>query len=114
MTNTISFLHYPEVYSVARALRDCYQGPELNELLQISPNTHFRPLFVRRKDEDDHIDPNRWYHLGVARAVKMVQDAGFEVVAEDVNVLHRDPILHFSKPCREPARCRSQAWSARA
>ncbi len=92
------FLAHPEVYSVARALRDCYQGPELNELLQISPNTHFRPLFVRRKDEDDHIDPNRWYHLGVARAVKMVQDAGFEVVAEDVNVLHRDPILHFSKP----------------
>ncbi len=38
-----------------------------------------------------------WYHWGVERACKAMLQAGFEIVERDVEVCHRDPVIHFRK-----------------
>lgn len=91
------FVMHPEMYSAARAVEDCYA--ELSQdCVRRNENTHFQPRFIRSKEEEATIDPNRWYHLGIAQAVDFLRQAGFEVVSEDVGINHRDPILHFRKP----------------
>lgn len=91
------FVDNPRRYSVARAIEDWF--PELRVEDRAShPKTHFRSSYRKRLDEDDAIDPRRWYHVGVDRAARMLRAIGFEVVDEDVGVLHRDPIMHVRKP----------------
>jgi hypothetical protein len=60
----------------------------------VKPHT-FR---VHDEAEDDTPRPGRWYHLGVGRAVEMLQAAGFVVIDPDVGVNHRDPVIEFEKP----------------
>ena len=50
------------------------------------------------RNEDDSPSPGRWYNLGTADAVAMLQAIGFHVIDPDVGVNHRDPIIHFQKP----------------
>ncbi|MEW6251861.1 MAG: class I SAM-dependent methyltransferase [Planctomycetota bacterium] len=91
------FLEQGRQYSVARALRDCFGGPAVEDFLRDNQGTHFQARYRRSLVEDDQIDPNRWYHLGVARAAELLGSAGFTVVSPDVGVLHRDPVVHFRK-----------------
>jgi hypothetical protein len=39
-----------------------------------------------------------WYHWGVERACQAMDRVGFEIVEPDVEVCHRDPVIHFKKP----------------
>jgi len=39
-----------------------------------------------------------WYHWGVARASAAIAGAGFDIVEPDIEVCHRDPVIHFRKP----------------
>jgi phospholipid N-methyltransferase len=39
-----------------------------------------------------------WYHLGIERAQSILQELGYEVIASDININERDPIIHFRKP----------------
>jgi hypothetical protein len=47
------------------------------------------------KNEDNTIRPGRWYHAGIDRTCKMLEDLSYEIIEKDVNVCHRDPIIHF-------------------
>lgn len=38
-----------------------------------------------------------WYHWGVDRACVAMQRVGFEIIDSDVEVCHRDPVIHFRK-----------------
>jgi hypothetical protein len=38
-----------------------------------------------------------WYHWGVERACQAMVRAGFEVIELDIEVCHRDPVIHFMK-----------------
>ena len=60
--------------------------------------SHFLPRYLRAKDEDGAIDPNRWYHLGAPACQTMLEAIGFEVVDLDVGSVPRDPIVHFRRP----------------
>jgi cyclopropane fatty-acyl-phospholipid synthase-like methyltransferase len=39
-----------------------------------------------------------WYHWGLDRACRAMTQSGFEIVEADVEVCHRDPVIHFKKP----------------
>lgn len=39
-----------------------------------------------------------WYHLGRDRAYSILIELGYEVIASDININERDPIIHFRKP----------------
>jgi len=56
---------------------------------------HFVPQSAR---EDDTPRPGRWYHLGIDRATRMLNEAGFVVIDGDVGVNLRDPVIEFEKP----------------
>jgi len=50
------------------------------------------------KDEETDVRPDRWYHFGASAACEMLESLGYEVVERDVQVSHRDPVIHFRKP----------------
>ena len=54
---------------------------------------------VRFKDkqEDDVPRPGRWYHAGIERTVALLERVGFEVIERDVDLVPRDPVIHFRK-----------------
>lgn len=39
-----------------------------------------------------------WYHLGIERAQAMFQELGYDVIANDINVNERDPVVYCCKP----------------
>jgi hypothetical protein len=39
-----------------------------------------------------------WYHWGVDRACEALTRVGFDIVEPDIEVCHRDPVIHFKKP----------------
>lgn len=39
-----------------------------------------------------------WYHWGVDRACASMLSKGFAILEPDIEVCHRDPIIHFQKP----------------
>jgi Methyltransferase domain len=41
---------------------------------------------------------DRWYHLGVDRACEIIEKEGFTIVERDMEVVPRDPVIHFRKP----------------
>ena len=53
---------------------------------------------LRQPDRDDTPSPARWHHAGLERTCALLTEVGYEVVARDVGVLHRDPVIHFRKP----------------
>ena len=93
------FIDNAEYFNVARALFDCF-GTDA-----ISNKEKFRATLDRhyKKDlnEDDNIDPTRFYHLGEKQAGNMLTELGYDVVSIDTHVLHRDPIVHFKKPAKQ-------------
>jgi len=92
------FLDNRSVYDVRRALSDCFPTLGLQIDLEVNTGTHFHDRYRKSLTEDDEVNPNRWYHLGVSSAALMLRQAGFEIVSEDVGVIHRDPVMHFRKP----------------
>lgn len=94
------FLEHGAQLSVKRAVRECFPGNPGVASIADDPRTHFSDRYRKRADEDDQIDPNRFYHLGAGPAAALLRASGFEVVSEDVGVIPRDPILHFRKPER--------------
>lgn len=56
-----------------------------------------RPAF-KDKQEGGEPAPGRWYHAGTQRTVDMLQEAGYVVVCRDVDLVPRDPVVHFRKP----------------
>lgn len=49
------------------------------------------------KNEDNSIRPGRWYHAGIDRTCKLLENLSYEIIEKDVRVNHRDPIVHFTK-----------------
>lgn len=59
---------------------------------------------VRRKlvwsyavDDGSPRGPLDWYDFGVERACAALVKVGFEIIERDMNINHRDPIIHFVK-----------------
>jgi hypothetical protein len=48
-------------------------------------------------DEDSQPRPGRWFHAGTDRTVSLLQESGYVVVNRDVDLVTRDPIIHFKK-----------------
>lgn len=42
--------------------------------------------------------PGCFYSQGVSRTCQMLKDVGYVVVQEDMDLIYRDPIIHFKKP----------------
>lgn len=57
----------------------------------------FVPDPLDKTAEIPHV-PGAWYHCGVDRACAALERAGFTVVERDIDVSHRDPVIHFAKP----------------
>lgn len=51
-----------------------------------------------RKDDSLEPDPGRFYHAGAKDTAIMLRRLGYDVLDEDVGTVHRDPILHFTRP----------------
>jgi SAM-dependent methyltransferase len=47
--------------------------------------------------EDDVARPGRWYHAGTAETCRVLRDAGFTVLDEDMGVDPASPVIHFRK-----------------
>jgi len=75
--------------------------PFLNVYLSLSKIINRKEYHFRyprlNKNEDQNIRPGRWYHAGVDRTCEMLEDLSYEIIERDVNVSHRDPIIHFIK-----------------
>jgi hypothetical protein len=41
--------------------------------------------------------PGRWWHMGTGRMAELLSNLGYTVVEPDIGVLHRDPMIHFTK-----------------
>lgn len=60
----------------------------------------FRDKFVARpldKGQSANSAPGAWFHFGVDRACAALERAGFRVVDADMQINHRDPVIHFRK-----------------
>jgi hypothetical protein len=66
----------------------------LAAVYRIAKPNHFRSLSM---DEDDKPRPGRWYHAGTARTCEMLENLGYRIVEQDMQVNHRDPVIHFVK-----------------
>jgi phospholipid N-methyltransferase len=53
---------------------------------------------LRSPDENDTPRPARWYDAGTDRTCALLSELGYDVIDQDVGVLHRDPVIHFRKP----------------
>jgi SAM-dependent methyltransferase len=53
-------------------------------------------------DRDNVARPGRWFDAGKDRTVKMLREVGYEIVAEDMGLDFRSPIIHFRKPAVSP------------
>jgi SAM-dependent methyltransferase len=49
------------------------------------------------KAESDSAKSGAWFHLGVDNACNAISEAGFHVIERDMQINHRDPIIHFIK-----------------
>jgi len=53
----------------------------------------FAPL---APDKDNEPAPDRWYNVGTtARTCEMLKSCGYEIVVAGVEIVPRDPIIHF-------------------
>jgi SAM-dependent methyltransferase len=80
-------------YWPVRALLSC-----ASSLLKLIDNVWPPVWALQDKNEDDQPRPARWYHAGVERTCREIEAAGFQVVSRDLNLMPRDPIIHFRKP----------------
>jgi hypothetical protein len=49
------------------------------------------------KDTDDTPRPGRWFDAGTSRTCEMLTKLSYRVLDEDIQVNHRDPVIHFVK-----------------
>ncbi len=42
--------------------------------------------------------PGKWYQAETSETCKVLESLGWQVVNPDINLSHRDPIIHFKKP----------------
>ena len=49
-------------------------------------------------DQDSFPYPGRWFDAGKDRTVNVLKQIGYQIVAEDVNLDFRSPIIQFRKP----------------
>lgn len=54
-------------------------------------------LRIRETEEDMTPRPGRWYNMGLNRAMEVLEQNGFIVISPDIDVLKRDPIIHFQR-----------------
>ncbi|MFZ2449503.1 MAG: class I SAM-dependent methyltransferase [Methylovulum miyakonense] len=54
-------------------------------------------LRIHDIDEDMIPRPGRWYHMGLARALAVFTRNDFIIINPDMDVLKRDPMIHFQK-----------------
>jgi cyclopropane fatty-acyl-phospholipid synthase-like methyltransferase len=62
--------------------------------------TLFHDKFVQRpldKTEPDSTDAGAWFHFGTIAACRALEAAGFKIVEADMDICHRDPVIHFQK-----------------
>jgi phospholipid N-methyltransferase len=50
------------------------------------------------KTEAESTAPGAWFHLGVPNACRALEAAGFEIMQTDMQINHRDPVIHFRNP----------------
>lgn len=48
-------------------------------------------------NESDQPRPARWYHAGIGPTCAVLEETGFRVVCRDMEIIHRDPVIHFTK-----------------
>jgi hypothetical protein len=56
-----------------------------------------RYLSFMDKNEDLTPKPHRWFHLGKDRMCLTLKEIGYKVINDDIGLIHRDPIIHFTK-----------------
>ena len=39
-----------------------------------------------------------WYHWGIDKACEAITRAGFKIIEQDMEIVARDPVVHFAKP----------------
>ena len=54
-------------------------------------------LKAKNPDPNDDPSPGRWYHAGVDRTCEMLQRLSYRIIQPDMEVNHRDPVIHFTK-----------------
>lgn len=60
----------------------------------LPPRRMHEPTELR---EDAAPAPGRWYHAGTDRTCRMLEGCGYRVLDRDVQVSHRDPVIHFTR-----------------
>jgi cyclopropane fatty-acyl-phospholipid synthase-like methyltransferase len=65
------------------------------EQLIIKTKCDLKPL---KMPEDDVARSGRWYNAGIEKTCDMLEKLGYKVIAPDMGVSNRDPIIHFCKP----------------
>lgn len=53
---------------------------------------------AKDKREDHTPRPGRFFHMGLRETCRILEDAGYRVVTEDVGTNYLNPIVHFVKP----------------
>jgi hypothetical protein len=55
--------------------------------------------YTRRALNEDNIPrPGRLYNIGIKETAEMLENIGYKVIDPDMEVLNRDPLIHFMKP----------------
>ena len=54
-------------------------------------------LRLKTPDLNDDPAPGRWYHAGVERTCKMLEGLSYRIIEPDMEINHRDPVIHFAK-----------------
>jgi len=68
----------------------------LKYLLSLASALKYKKELLK-EDIDNNPKPGRWYNAGIKRTCDMLQNAGYEIVDQDVETNYRDPIIHFKK-----------------
>lgn len=61
------------------------------------PNRNSKIKLTRETWPDNTIEPGRWYHHGINETCVLLESLGYKVLDRDVQVNHRDPVIHFTK-----------------
>lgn len=61
-------------------------SPSMNNLTKLNKN-----------EDNSSIYPGRWYHHGIENTCEMLENLGYKVLDPDMQVNHRDPVVHFTK-----------------
>lgn len=59
-----------------------------------------RPDNLKHKVQSKRMHPDRitWHNLSTQDACSMLEAAGYEVIDPDMEINHRDPVIHFVRP----------------